>query len=50
MTFAWFGFLAVMISHPRFKQALSQWQAHINKIIGLFFFGFAFYLLFHIIS
>jgi RhtB (resistance to homoserine/threonine) family protein len=49
MTFAWFGFLAVMISHPRFKQALSGWQTHISKAMGIVFFLFAFYLLFHII-
>ncbi len=49
MTFAWFALLALMISHPRFKQSLSRWQTHIGKIMGVVFFLFAFYLLFHII-
>ena len=46
MTFAWFGLLAVMISHPRFKQILTRWQAHIGKIMGILFLLFAAHLIF----
>ncbi len=46
MTFAWFGLLAVMISHPHFKQRLTRWQAHIGKIMGVLFLLFAAHLIF----
>jgi RhtB (resistance to homoserine/threonine) family protein len=49
-TFAWFAWLAIMISHPSFKRRLTHWQAHIGKIMGVVFFLFAFYLLFHIMN